>query len=215
MDAWACGGRRFESRTSRAGVPLARINAVAGTLSSGGYLPARTIACEFASKEPGSVSLNGVARQTRGYAPLSFDALIQEDGSGIFGFSEDLDLWFSGGDHGSYTAAYDVLIENEPVRIVLSGSYSYVADGANQNRMTFELAYTSIETTSASMTFKGSVQKFAGLVDEDMPVSITFAAEYESAISGVVTFTTIYSSGKQESDSWAFDFESELDLSSS
>lgn len=212
------GGRLQQSNglpidvSSSAGTPFLRIRAVAGALSSGDALPAGVIAGQFASKSPGTIVVNGQTRAARGYVPASFDDLLTEGGFDAFNFGSDVDVWFSGGNSGTYYYTMDTIIEGEKVHARLDGGYSYLVEGANQNRVTLSMTFTQLDLTSASVSYRGTIAELARQSGTALPVRITAVAEFESAVSGQASVTILYSSGQQESYSTFFDLDHELDL---
>jgi hypothetical protein len=198
--------------TSRAGTALPRIDAVAGTKSSGEFVPAAVIEARFFSRSPGFVSVNGAARATRGYVPASFGELRSETGLDVFDFGEDVGVSFSGGNSGNYAITMDTIIEGELVHGVLRGTYGYVVDVANQNRMTFTMTFSTLSLSSASVSFEGTIYQLASMVGEILPVRITAAADFVSAVSGTATVTVLFTSGAQQSETLTYDEENGLDF---
>lgn len=212
------GGRLQESNgspidaTTATGASWPRINTVGGTLSSGEQVPAGTIQSQFVSGTPGSMSVNGVPRATRGYVPASFDELLGESGINAFYFGPDESLHFSGWNVGTYAITMNTAIEGEMVHVRLDGGYSYAVDGANQNRMTFSMTLGTVTMESASVYYRGTIMDLAQRSGEIMPVRITAVASFASAVSGTATMTVLYSTGAVESRSSAFDADHELDF---
>lgn len=213
----AGGGLRQTNRSpidasAGTGKPLAQIRAVGGTLSSGEAVPAGAIASQFVSRAPGSVTVNGAAQTARGYLPRSFDDALAESGLNALDFGSAGSVQFSGGNNGTYAIALDEWVDGELVHARLTGRYSYEVFGTNQDQMTFSLTFERIELSTASVSFRGTIQEMARLADERLPVRITAMMRFESLVNGTATMTIAYTSGAQDSYSTVFDLEHELDF---
>lgn len=198
--------------TSSAGVAWNRINAVAGTRSSGEFVPAGFIGAQFVSRSPGTVWVNGAPRATRGYVPATFAQLLEEGGVDAFYFGEGVTVNFSGGNTGSYTISISTVLEGELVYAQIRGTYSYVVEGVNQNRMTFSMTLGTLSLSSASVSFQGTIYQLAREAGEILPVRFTATAEFSSMVSGTATVSVLFTSGAQESETVTFDGENGLDF---
>lgn len=197
---------------SSSGQPMSRLNAVAGTRSSGEWVPASFILAELGSRLPGSVAVNGVPRQTRGFVPASFDALWEEMGGDAIDFGEGVRVTFSGGNAGSYSMAGEFFVEGERVNATLTGNYSYAVAGTNQNQMTFTLRFDRIVMSWASGSFNNTVRELANQSGEALPVSVSAVANFESGTTGTATMTVTLTSGVRDSFFTEFDAENDLDF---
>lgn len=198
--------------TSRAGTALARIDAVAGTKSSGDFVPAAVIEVRFLSRAPGFVSVNGALRATRGYVPPTFAEMLSESGADVLDFGDGVNVDFSGGNSGNYTITIDTVIEGESVHGVMRGTYSYVVAGTNQNKMTFTMNFSTLSLSSASVSFQGTIYQLANMTEEVLPVRIAATAEFESAVRGSATLNILLTSGQQLTESMTFDEANGLDF---
>lgn len=194
------------------GVAWPRINAVGGTLSSGVALPPSGIDARFASKAPSSIVVDGVARSTRGLIPASFDELLDEAGFDALDFGDGAAVRFSGGNTGTYAITINTAIEGILVSGQITGGYSYVVTGENQNRMTFTLGFDRILLSGAGLSFNGTVQSLAEEAGEPLPVRISATVEYTTMTTGTFAMAVTYTNGFVEQHSGTFDEERGLDF---
>jgi len=211
------GGRLIQSNgapldiSSATGNPLAHINAVAGTLSSGDPVPVGTISTQFTSLNSGNVTVNGATYSTHALLSPSFDTMLSESGLNRIDFGDD-SLVFSGGNNGTYAMTLSEYVDGDFVSIRLTGNYSYSVSGAHQNVMNLTVTFGYITLSSGSASFSGTVQQLANESETPVPTRLTVGVQLDSSVSGTGSMTVDYTSGPPAVYSDYFDLDHDLNF---